>query len=92
MTELSSAGPSEQTLRQAADKFHAILSTLASRRLLATERPLTAPLREKLEGNSVRDPEKLAADGFELCVRALAKMGAPDVTIRECGERDMEHW
>ena len=28
----------------------------------------------------------LAAEGFELCVRALAEMGAKDVTIHECGK------
>jgi hypothetical protein len=84
--------PSKQALRQAADKFHKILSTLSSRRMLANDRPLTVPIREMLEANSVRDPEKLAADGFELCVRALADLGAPDVMIHECGEQDLEHW
>jgi len=28
--------------------------------------------------------EKLCADGFEICVRALMALGAKDVTIFEC--------
>lgn len=28
--------------------------------------------------------DKLAADGFEQCVRALVELGAPDVSIHEC--------
>lgn len=29
----------------------------------------------------------ISADGFEMCVRALAVLGAKDVTIHECGEQ-----
>lgn len=43
-----------------------------------------------------RSPDQLksiTADGFEVCVRALAAMGASDVTIHECGEQSFEeHW
>lgn len=47
-----------------------------------------AILAAKLRENQ-RSPDQLrsiSADGFELCVRALAKLGAADVTIHECGK------
>lgn len=67
--------------------FHEILSALASEDLLAGCR--NAVVQDKLR-DSLRSRDqlkKIAADGFELCVRALAQMGAPDVTIHECGEQ-----
>ena len=39
---------------------------------------------------SLDEMSKVAADGFEQCMRALVQMGAPDVTIHECGEREFE--
>jgi hypothetical protein len=80
-------GESEQVARRAADMFHEILSALSSEDLVADTR--NAIMAEKLrEHMRSRDQlKKLAGDGFELCVRSLAAMGAPDVTIHECGEQ-----
>ena len=73
-------------LRDAANKFHKILSALSAQRLLDRDRPLTEPLRRSLTEKLLDGPslEQIAADGFETCVRALAAAGAPDVTIFEC--------
>lgn len=80
----------EPALRRAADMFHEIVSAFEARRLLDREGhklpqvlydDFTRKLRSPLEIT------KVAADGFELCVRALAGMGATDVTIHECGEK-----
>lgn len=85
-----------QVLRDAADTFHRIGAALNAERLLSREdNKLTTPLLEALVSKklSTHDLIKAAADGFELCVRALAEMGASDVMIHECGERDFEeHW
>lgn len=71
-------------LERCADMFRAI-----SRSLLPTA---TSDVGEVLRANRARIRE-VSADGFELCVRELARLGATDVTIHECGERDMEeHW
>lgn len=80
-------GESEQVARRAADMFHEILSALSAEDLVADTR--NAIMAEKLrEHVRSRDQlKKLAGDGFELCVRSLAAMGAPDVTIHECGEQ-----
>jgi hypothetical protein len=83
---------SEQALRRAADLFHEIAAAIGSEDRLASCR--NTIVAEKLRGN-VRSREQLqrvAADGFELCVRALAALGAPDVTIHECGERQLAPW
>jgi hypothetical protein len=75
----------EQALRRSADLFHEVASALAVDRLLANVR--NAVLVDKLR-ESRRSSEQLrsiSAGGFELCVRALAQMGAADVTIHECG-------
>ena len=83
---------SEQALRHAADLFHEIVAAIVSEDRLTSCR--NAIVTEKLRGN-VRSREQLqrvAADGFELCVRALAALGAPDVTIHECGERQLGPW
>jgi len=88
----------EEALRRASDKFYEIVSAFSAEGLLAKDRnPSNQRLMEMLREvrEQLRTPEqlrKIAADGFELCVRALAAMGASDVTIHECGERDMEHW
>lgn len=78
-------GTIEQVLRRSADLFHEIGSALAVEPLLADAR--NAILAEKLRENR-RSPDQLrsiSAEGFELCVRALAQLGAADVTIHECG-------
>jgi len=80
-------GESEQVARRAADMFHEILSALSAEDLVADTR--NAIMAEKLREH-MRPREqlkKIAADGFELCVRSLAAMGAPDVSIHECGEQ-----
>jgi hypothetical protein len=76
----------ERALRRAADMFHEIVSAIVSSdRLPKTPNAIVATkLRENL-----RTPDqiqKIAADGFELCVRALAELGAAGVTIHECGQ------
>ncbi len=83
---------SEPALRQAADLFHEVGSAVASEDLIADCRNaiLADTLRGKLRSHD--QLKRLTADGFELCVRALADLGASDVTIHECGDRDMEHW
>lgn len=74
--------------------FHEIVSAFSSEDLLADCK--NAVVAEKLRDNlRTRDQiRRIAADGFELCVRALAKMGAPGVTIHECSEQALgeEPW
>lgn len=78
---------SEQALRDAADRFHEIVSAFAAKDLLADARneKIAGSLREKLRTHD--QIKKIASDGFELCVLALAARGASDVTIHECGEK-----
>jgi hypothetical protein len=76
----------QQVLRRLADLFHEIGSSLAATDLVADCR--NAFLAEKLREN-IRTPKQLrtlTAEGFELCVLALAASGASDVTIHECGK------
>lgn len=86
----------EQALRSAADAFHRIGSALNAERLLDRKGPkIPTQLYEAIVAKKLTPDEmsKAAADGFELCVRALAEMGATDVAIHECGDRDFEeHW
>ena len=80
---------SDQALHVAANMFHEIVAALTAEDLIAASRgPALMVARDKLRDNlRSRDQlKKIAVDGFELCVRALAAMGAPDVTIHECGE------
>lgn len=81
---------SEPSLRNAADLFHAIVSAHEARRLLDREgHKLPQVMYDDFSGK-LREPAqimKMATDGFELCVRALAEMGATDVTIHECGKQ-----
>jgi hypothetical protein len=81
-----------QALRLAADKLHAVGSAIAAEDLIAGCRNeiLASKLRENLRSHD--QIKRITADGFELCVRALAEMGASDVTIHECGKQDMEPW
>ena len=78
---------SEQALRRASEMFHEILSAISSKDLLAGCQ--NSVVVEKLKENlRTRDQiRKIAADGFEVCVLALSEMGAPDVTIHECGSQ-----
>lgn len=84
---LSERSENEQTLRRASEMFHEIVSTFSSEDLLAGCR--NTVVVEKLKENlRTRDQiRRIAADGFELCVRSLAAMGASGVTIHECGEQ-----
>ncbi len=86
------ATTSEQALLCAADMFHEIVSAFASEDLVVDAR--NKIVAEKL-GENLRSRDqlqKIASDGFEVCVRALAEMGASDVTIYECGEQALgEH-
>lgn len=78
-------GTIEEALGQSADLFHEIGSALSVEQLLSNTHNaiLVEKLREKRRSSD--QLRLLAADGFELCVRALAKRGAPNVTIHECG-------
>ena len=84
----------EPSLRGAADLFHEVGSALAAEELLVDVRnaKIADSLRENLRTHD--QIRKIATDGFELCVRALAEMGATDVTIRECGKQALgeEPW
>jgi hypothetical protein len=82
----------EEALREAADLFHKIVSGLASARLIAREgvkmpQNMYDSIAAKILTNEA--VEEIAADGFEVCVRALAALGAKDVSIHECRESDM---
>lgn len=80
----------EQVLRQVADMFHEVGMAIAAEEFIANCR--NEIFVEKLRKNlrSKEQLKQITADGFELCVRALAAMGAKDVTIHECGEKDLE--
>jgi hypothetical protein len=71
---------------QLEDMFHEVGSAISAADLVANCRnPMLAnKLREKLRTSA--QIKKITADGFELCIRALASMGATDVTIHECGK------
>lgn len=79
----------DQILRRASDLFAEIGSALSAEALLGNARTVavTDKIREKLTQNLRTSDQlrKIAATGFELCVRALAERGASDVTIHECG-------
>ena len=77
----------EPSLRRAADLFHEVGSALAAEELLVDVHnvKIADSLRENLRTHD--QIKKIATGGFELCVRALAEMGATDVTIHECGEK-----
>lgn len=76
-----------ETLRRASAAFHRIGSAIGAEKLLAREgHKMPSKLFEDLVAKKLSPDEiaKVAADGFELCVRALAAAGVPDVTIHEC--------
>lgn len=93
----SSPVPSqEKMLRTASDAFHRIVSAIGVEKLLSREGyKMPTQMFETFTAKKLTLDEmsKVAADGFELCVRALADLGATDVSIHECGEADLEaHW
>lgn len=79
-----------EVLRRASNLFHEIGSAISAESLIVDVR--NAILADKLRENlrSSDQIRKIATDGFELCVRALAAAGATDVTIHECGSRDFD--
>lgn len=87
----------EKPLRRAADMFHEIGAAYEARRLLDRDgHKLPQVMYDDFTKKLRAPPEimKLSSDGFELCVRALAAMGAADVTIHECGSQALgeEPW
>jgi hypothetical protein len=86
----------EDALRAAADIFHKIVSDHGARELLDREGHKMPQLMYDSMTSKLLDPaevDKLAAEGFEICVRALGALGATDVSIHECTEHDLEgHW
>lgn len=84
-----------QALRQAADLFHEIGGSVAAEKLLAEPRNAQHAIMGPMLRENLRTPDqiqRISADGFELCVRALAALGAPDVTIHECGAGALGPW
>jgi hypothetical protein len=81
----------ERALRRAADMFHEIVSAHSVKKILT--RPVPEAMGEKLRGSLRSDDQicEIAADGFELCARALAELGAADVAIHECSALE-RHW
>lgn len=80
-------------LREAASRFHKIVAGIASARLLARAgAKMSSPGRESMGAAvlSSEEIEKIAAEGFEACVWALARLGAADVSIHECRAEDMD--
>lgn len=83
----------EGALRAASEAFHKIVSAHESRRLLDREgHKLPQVMYDDFVRKALEPAEitKIAAEGFELCVRALLELGASDVTIHECGAQDIE--
>jgi hypothetical protein len=78
---LGSLDLAAQALRRAADALHEVGSAVVAEDLLADDR--NAILADKLRENlrSKAQVKKIATEGFEICVHALAEMGAADVTI-----------
>lgn len=89
------AATAEEALRAAMETFHKIVSDHVARKILDRSRhKMPQILYDDLVGKLLEPAvvEKIAADGFETRVRALATMGATDVSIHECGERELEQW
>lgn len=87
--------PAEDALRAAADIFHKIVSDHGAREILDREGHKMPQLMVDSMTSKLLDPaevDRLAADGFEICVRALAALGATDVSIHECKASDLEIW
>jgi len=72
-------------LGELADRFHKILGFATGQKILSSHPFLTPTMREHIVNEQMGvEIDKLAADGFEQCVRALVELGAPDVSIHEC--------
>jgi len=85
--------PADGSLRAAADAFHKIVAAHEARRLLDREgHKMPQAMHDDLVGRCLDPGEvtKIAADGFEVCVRALVALGAKDVSVHECGADDLE--
>jgi len=83
----------EQALRKAADLFHEIVAASEARRLLDQEGyKLPQGMYDDFTRKLRTSPEimKIATDGFERCVLALAEMGAADVAIHSCGAQALD--
>jgi len=86
---------SEESLRRAADLFYEIGGSVSAAKLLENPRNVDHVVMGPKLREGLRTPEQLqqiAANGFELCVRALQALGTTDVMIHECGKRDLEPW
>lgn len=88
------ANPSvDQALRDAADAFHKILAAHSAQRLIDRDgAKMQQPMYDEFITRLLKSSqiERICADGFERCVRALATIGAAGVTIHECDARDLE--
>lgn len=82
------AAPAE-AMKAAATAVHKIGAAIEVKRLLA--QPMNPTMRAKLEGQRLSDTEiqAVAHDAFELLVVAMAVMGVPDVTVRNCSAADL---
>jgi hypothetical protein len=88
------AKSAEIALREASGLFHQILSAIAAKRLLDREgHKMPQPIYDGIVAKLMEPGaiERICADGFEKCVRALAALGAKDVTIYECNSTEEEH-
>ena len=83
--ELLVSTSSEHALRRASEMFHEIMSAISSKDLLVGCQNVVVVEKLKENLRSRDQIRKIAADGFEVCVRALSVLGDPDVTIHECG-------
>jgi hypothetical protein len=80
-------------IRQCADRFHEILSAIASTRMIRDRgHKMTGPLYDSIAAQQMPPAqiERIAADGFEALVMILADFGDPDVTIHECNPSEHE--
>jgi hypothetical protein len=76
--------PADAALRRGADLFQEIKLAIGVDVDVQSNLVVPALLHQKRTPAQLR---RITADGFELCVYALAAAGAKDVTIYECGER-----
>jgi hypothetical protein len=84
------SGVVSPVLNRGAELFHEIENALLGEQLASIiqrmqQAALDVPDPGHQQGSSTQ-LRRLTAEGFELCVRALADLGATDVTIHECGK------
>ena len=81
----------KKALQEASITLHKIASAITARRFLIERPHLTETMRRKLSADTLTDEkiETLAADGCEAAMLALAAAGDPDVTVIECGKKDI---